>query len=215
MGAGMFYQKEVDQALRFGDVLRGYISATPHIKEPFIKEPIWPALNEGYNININLPTFTVVLSPCCSIGEKTIALSPLMKLRSDFFKNSYFAEDFTRINRKIQPQKTVSPDKWEEFSLKEKQRRLKEGETYGLLNLFIYEKHDLFRKYKLRGQEINYYMVDFRNTYKLNCENIRTPQKSPLDSKCLQLSTEARSQLQDKIAFYYTRTPEEDGILED
>lgn len=211
----MFYQKEMDQALRFGDVLRGYISTTPNIKEPFIKEPIWPAPNEGYNIDINLPTFTVVLSPCCSIGKTIIALSPLIKLRKDFFKNLYFAEDFTRINRKIQPQKTVSPDQWEEFSLKEKQRRLKEEETYGLLSLFIYEKHDLFPKYTLRSQEVNYYMVDFRNTYKLICEKIKTPQKSPLDSKCLQLSTEARSQLRDKIASYYTRIPTEDRILED
>lgn len=211
----MFYQEEVDQALRFGDVLRGYISATPNIKEPLIKEPIWPALNEGYNIDISLPTFTAVLSPCCSIREKTIALSPLMKLRSDFFKNPYFAEDFTRINRKMDPQKTVPPDKWEEFSQEEKQRHVKEGETYALLSLFIYEKHDLFPKYTLRGHEINYYMVDFRNTYKLNCEKIITPQESPLDSKCLQLSTEARSELQDKIAFYYTRIPVEDRILED
>ncbi len=211
----MFYQKEMDQALRFGDVLRGYISTTPNIKEPFIKEPIWPAPNEGYNIDINLPTFTVVLSPCCSIGKTFIALSPLIKLRKDFFKNLYFAEDFTRINRKIHPQKTVSPDQWEEFSPEEKQRRLKEEETYGLLSLFIYEKHDLFPKYTLRGQELNYYMVDFRNTYKLICKQIRTPQESPLDSKCLQLSDETRSQLRDKIASYYTRIPIEDRILED
>jgi len=211
----MFYQRKMDQALRFGDVLRGYISATPNIKEPLIKEPIWPALNEGYTIGINLPIFTVVLSPCCSIGKKTIALTPLIKLQSDFFKNPYFAEDFTRINRKMEPEKSVPPDKWAEFSQAQKRTRIEEGQTYVLVNLFVYEKHDLFPKYTIRTQEINYYMIDFRNTYKLNCQEIITPQRSPLDSKCLQLSTGARSELRDKIAFYYTRVPVEDKILED
>ena len=58
-------------------------------------------------------------------------------------------------------------------------------------------------------------MIDFRNTYKLNYEKINPPKDAPLESKCLQLSIQARSELRDKIAWYYGRVPEEDKILED
>ena len=44
---------------------------------------------------------------------------------------------------------------------------------------------------------------------------IKTPEDAPLESKCLQLSIQARSELRDKIAYYYARIPKEDKILED
>ena len=58
-------------------------------------------------------------------------------------------------------------------------------------------------------------MIDFRNIYKLSCEKIITPKDAPLESKCLQLSIQARSDLRTKIADYYARVPKEDEILED
>ncbi len=214
----MFYQEERDQALRFGDVLRGYLSANPNIKEPFL----YPIRNNySYNIDIEMPIFSVVLTPCCSIGDNVISLTPLIRLRSDFFKNPHFLEDFTIINREMEPEKSVPPDKWREFPVAEKERRTEEGKSYILLNLFVYEKNDLFPKYSIRGHEINYYMIDFRNIHVLKCGMIKQPEKtkseySPiLDSKCLQLSIHARSELRDKIAYYYARMPEEDKILAD
>jgi hypothetical protein len=63
--------------------------------------------------------------------------------------------------------------------------------------------------------ETNYYMIDFRNTSKLNCERIINPKDAPLESKCLQLSIQARSELRDKIAYYYARIPKEDKIFQD
>lgn len=211
----MFYEKEMDKALRFGDVLRGYISTTPNIKEPMLA-----TLNESYNININMPVFSVVISPCCSIGDKLISLTPLIELRNTFFNNPYFSDDLTRMNRKMEPEQAVPPHVWNGLPFEEKQRRLEEGYEYSLLELFIYEQNDLFPKYTIHMRqaeniETNYYMIDFRNTYKLNCEKIITPENSPLKSKCLQLSIQARSELRDKIAYYYARIPKEDKILED
>ena len=82
----------IHQRLRFGDVLKGYIAVTPSIKGPILKVS---TLNEGYNIDVNLPIFSAVLSPCCSIGHATISLTPLIEVRKSFFDNPYFAEDLT------------------------------------------------------------------------------------------------------------------------
>jgi hypothetical protein len=161
------------------------------------------------------------LTPCCSIGEQIISLTPLIKLYSDFFKNPYFVEDITRINREMEPEKMFSPDEWKELSPEEQQSLISRRKSYALLNLFVYEKNDLFPKYKIRGRETNYYMIDFRNTYKLRCGMIKRPEEITqddfpiLESKCLQLSVQARSDLREKIAEYYGRAPEEDEILED
>lgn len=216
----MFYDKNIDNVLRFGDVLRGYITITPNIKIPFLTPS---DLNEGYNVNINLPIFSVIISPCCSIGDGIISLIPLIKLRNTFFNNPYFTEDLTRLNREMEPQLAVSPYVWNGLSLEEKQRRLQEGKKgkgYTFLEIFIYEKCDLFPEYTVdmrQGENIqtNYYMIDFRNTYKLYCDKIKSPEKAPLESKCLQLSLQTRAELRDKISYYYARIPKEDEILED
>jgi len=214
----MFYEERMDNVLRFGDILRGYIAITPRIKVPFLEVS---SLNEGYNIDVNLPIFSVVLSPSCSIGHAIISLTPLIKVRNTFFDNPYFAEDLTRINPKMEPQQAVPPHVWNKFPPEEKQKRLEEGYGYAFVELFVYEKNDLFpiytvhRKGKQEDIKTSYYMIDFRNTYKLNYEKIKTPEDAPLESKCLQLSIQARSELRDKIAYYYARVPKEEKILED
>lgn len=206
----------MDNALRFGDVLRGYIATTPNIKEPILTQL---TLNKGYNIDVNLPNFSVVLTPCCSIGHNTISLTPLIKVRNTFFDNPYLVEDLTRINREMKPQQAIPPHAWNKIPLEEKQRHLEEGYGYAFVNLFVYEKNDLFPKYTIHRKgkniETNYYMIDFKNTFKLNCKKIKTPKEAPLESKRLQLSKQARTELRDKIAYYYGRTPKEDMILED
>ena len=122
----MFYEKDIDNnALRFGDVLRGYIAVTPNIKSPILMKS---DLNKGYNIDINLPMFSVIISPCCSIGDDIISLTPLIKMKNTFFKNPHFTDDLTRINREMKPQQAVSPYVWNRLPLEEQQKRLEEGE---------------------------------------------------------------------------------------
>ena len=214
---GMFYAEETDNYLRFGDVVRGYILPNTTIKEPFL-----PFKREfhNYTIDVEMP-YSVVLTPCCSIGESMISLTPLIKVRGDFFKNPYYAEDLTTINRLMNPQQSLSPDEWNNFSLEEQQRRLAEGITYAHLNFFIYEENEIFKKYTLRRREIKYYMIYFKNISTMKCAMIKRPKElkpedAPIiESKVLQLSIQARSELRDKIAYYYSRIPEEDVILED
>ncbi|GAI01697.1 unnamed protein product [marine sediment metagenome] len=211
----MFYIQQMDKALRFGDVLQGYPSTTPIIEEPILKES-----DAQYNIDVNLPRFTVVMDPCCEIRNKMISLTPLIQVSRAFFNNPYFAEDLTRINREMEPQQAVSPLIWEKLDFEEKQKRLEIERTYALLNLFVYEKNDLLPKYILQrrgkeGIETHYYMIDFRNTYKLRCGKIITPENSPFESKILQLSIETRDELRKKLVNYYANVPLEDKVSED
>lgn len=216
----MFYEKDIDNALRFGDVLRGYITVTPNIKSPILMPS---DLNKGYNIDINLPMFSVIISPCCSIGkDNIIAFTPLIEVRNTFFNNPYFKEDLTRINRKMEPQLALPPNKWNSLPPEGKQKHFqdagKDGKIYTFLHIFIYEGCDLFLKYPVnmkQGENVqtNYYMIDFRNTYKLYSDKIKS--KAPLKSRCLQLSRQARAELRDKISYYYARVPKEDEVLED
>ncbi|KAF5415420.1 MAG: hypothetical protein C5S48_05780 [Candidatus Methanogaster sp.] len=213
----MFYAEKTDNYLRFGDVIGGYILPNTTIKEPILS---FKSESHNYTIDVEL-SYSVVLTPCCSIGESTISLTPLIKVRSNFFKNPYFAEDLTRINRKMEPQQAYSPVEWGKFSLEAQQRHLEEEINYALLNLFIYEENEIFKKYTLRGREITYYMINFRDIYTMKCAMIKRPEElkpedAPIiESKVLQLSIQARSELRDKIVFYYSRIPEEDEILED
>lgn len=204
----MFYYGKLDNALRFGDILKGYVLVSSDIKDPkFINE---------YVINVNVPSFSVIISPCCSIGDKSISLTPLIKVRKTFFDNPYLSNDLTRINRKMKPEEAFPPHVWEGFPPEEKDKRLNEGEGYAFLDCFIYDKNEIFPEYTINRREgnfnTNYYMIDFRNIYKINCDKIINATNSPLENKCLQLSIQTRDELRNKLSYYYWRPPKEDLI---
>lgn len=214
----MFYKEEIKKILRFGDILKGYILASSKIVEP--------NFHSDFKIDVKVPDFCVVLSPCCSIGirqpgdDSIISLSPMVQVYSGFYDNPYFRADLTRINREMLPEQSVSPRVWGGLSPEEKEKRLKVGKTLAFVDLFIYEENELFLEYTVprRDEEdikTRYYMIDFRNTYNLNCEKIVNPKDFPLESKCLQLTEDTRKDLRYKIANYYSRVPKEDKILED
>jgi len=213
----MFYVQEPDKFLRLGDVVRGYISTNPTIKEPNLSSK-----SEGYDykIEIGMPKYSVVLTPCCNIEKGKISLSPLIKIKSYFLLNPYFAEDLTRINRRMTAQQSLKPEEWEKFDEEEKQRRLAEKINFALLEYFVYKENEIFDEYSIRDQMTRYYMVDMRNIYTIKCPMVRRPEElrpkdAPIiESKVLQLSVPTRSELRDKIAYYYSRPAEED-ILED
>ena len=215
----MFYEEKLDDILRLGDVVRGYISANPSIKEPISSSQ---SEEYSYKIDIGLPNYCVVLTPCCSIGNGMLSLTPLIRIFGSFLKNDYFEEDLTRINRRMEPKQTMTDDEWSKLTDEQQQRRLAEGINYALLQYFIYEENGLFQKYTLKKYEISNYMVDFRNIYTIKCPMIKRPEitcpkNAPeiIESKVLQLSVQARSELRDKISYYYSRPPKEDMIVED
>lgn len=205
----MFYQKRPDKAFRFGDVLRGFFLSSSFIDEPLIGYGIESA---DCKIDLSFPKFCVLLTPCCSIGNNTIALTPLINVNKKYFTNPFFSEDLTRINRKMEPKQAVSPDVWKELDYNEQIKRLGVGENYALVEVFIYEQNPVLPKYKLGNIDSGYYMIDFRNNYKIKCKKIPNPIQVPLEAKCLQLSVAVREELRNKLASYYARVPAEDII---
>ena len=207
-----FYQDAIDPSFRFGDVLKGFVSSTPNLPEPPLASN-----NMDYSIKISMPSYCAIISPCCSISDQVISLSPLMPVRNTFFDNPYFEEDLTRINRLVPPDRSVPPIAWQKMLEEEKQKRLNKGMSYTFIDLFIYKEHEIFPEYKVHRRKAStiltrYYMIDFRNTFKVNCSKIKKPNVVPLKTKCLQLTIEARKELRDKISYYYGRPAKEDII---
>ena len=210
----MFYQEQGETALRFGDVLRGFVLTASSVKNPELIG------SRGYSITVETPIYSVVLSPCCSIGDKVISLTPLVPLRARFFDNPYFVADLTRINRRMAPEQTLSLDEWQQLPPERRQTLESEGDAYAFLELFVYEQHGLFTEYPVhrKAGDVNtkYYMIDFRNTHKVNCDKIASAKQSPLNLKCLQLSVSTRADLREKLAFYYGRAaPEDEALLDE
>lgn len=208
----MFYITEVDKALRFGDVISGFISSIPDMKEPNLEHK-----HPEYNIELSMPEFSVILSPCCSIGEATITLAPLVSVMKSFYKNPYFSEDLTRLNRQVEPEKAFDPITWENFSEEEKKLKSNEGVSFVFLDYFIYGEHEYLPRYPLKLKKIEFdtgfYMIDFRKSYRVHCSKIQSAEQSPYESKILQLSVDTRKQLRNKISSYYLRAPKEDLAL--
>lgn len=207
----MFYASKPSDALRFGDVVQGYVAATPTLKAP-----LSAGEGESYTLSIQRPFLLSILSPCCSISDKVLLLVPLIQLRAAFFDNHYFKEDLTRLNRPMSPEQSLPPSAWDKLPPEEKAKRMAQGESYAFLELFIYESHDLFPQYSINRKIGNIptsaYMIDFRHAFRLNCDRVINPKSAPVESKCLELSIETRAQLREKIAFFYLRVPMEDRI---
>ncbi len=203
--------------MRLGDIVRGFLSSTVQIKKPILKAP---DLEDGFNLDVTVPKFSVVLTPCCSIDDNKLTLCPLLRIPSNMRLdiNPYFKEAPTRINDKNMLSDSIPPDKWRALKDVEKEEKILEGKVYSLVHYFIFDGHEYFPSYQLRGSTINHYMIDFRTSYSIKSPLIKRSNGKPLDealinSKVIQLSGESRSSLRNKISAYYGRVPEEDLVL--
>ena len=208
----MFYSQEPDSALRFGDVISGFVSSIPRMNDLATNQK-----HPDYQLDLSMPEFCVVLSPCCSIGDSTLTLAPLQIVINSFFKNPYFVEDLTRMNRPVPPELSVSPADWQQFSEDDRQNRLKEESAYVNIEYFVYAEHEILPRYKVTLRKIEYetgcYMIDFRKCFRVICHRVRSANDSPIEAKYLQLTVEARQDLRMKISKYYSRPPQEDLAL--
>ena len=203
----MFYVNKIDDELRFGDIIAWGTFVTPKYG--------YKPINLDFKVDLNFPQFSAVLTPCCSIEGNDINLSPLIKINKNYLNNTNFEGNLTAINRKMEPQMSVHPLEWKSFSPEEKARREAEGLTYGFLDKFIYDQHELLPYYYLdkeRKRKTNYYMISFKNNYKIDLANVKDKNNILIKSKHLQLSVKSRNELRRKIATYYSREPKEDKI---
>lgn len=132
--------------------------------------------------------------------------------------NPFFNSDLTNINRKVPPEKSIPPTGWEGLSTKKKEARISQGVQYVFFEYYIYDKHELLPEYELgmtkNKFKTNYYMIDFRNIYRLDCKRFQSAIHSPLETKILQLSLQARIELQQKLHFFYRLAPEDQPLIE-
>lgn len=207
-----FYENEPESSLRFGDVLTGFQAMVAQTDNPTDK-PICDLA-----IRVSKPAYLVVMTPCCSIEKKSIALAPLAQIRPSFLDNPFLAEDLTRVNRHVPPEKSVSPYVWENKFPAEKKQELKaRGSGYICLECFVYKAHSLLKSYRLdrRGGavEMGDYMVDFKSIYRVDCKLIERGRNAPSGLKLLQLTPYTREDLRDKLGYYFGRVPDEDRAI--
>jgi hypothetical protein len=120
------------------------------------------------------------------------------------------------------------PERWQEFG--EEVTTISEVDPiYTNDNLFIYAEDKLLPKYRVKIPsekntfeefEAGYYFIDFRNISKVKCAcvvaeeeenpNYKDLLMKMLSSKILELSIDTRSDLRNKLAFYFSRRPAED-----
>lgn len=206
----MFYldSSQMEAVLRFGDVIQGFPICFSVIDKP--------SHQSDFNITVSAPTYAVVLSPCCSIKDKVVAVAPLKQLENKLFANSYLAEDPTRINIKIPAEKSVPSSAWEKMDPGKKANHMVKGAAYVFQDKFIYAPNDLLPKYTINRREGNIetgcYAVDFRDSIKIGCDHIGR-QYSPDAAKVLQLTVETRDLLRRKIVDFYQRIPDEDRAI--
>jgi hypothetical protein len=206
----MFYETQnIDQILRFGDVIDGFIYSIPNYS--VLDRP----QNPQFQIEITKSQHFVVITPCCNIEDGVISITPLKQISlKSIFENPYLREDLCRINRLSAPEKSLPPDKWVELGQEKQLKRIEIGPVYVLSNHFIYEPNDYFPEYDLRlkGGEViklRYYYIDFKDVFKIKDKKVVREATIP---KLLQLSKNTRSELRTKIATFFGKPPEEDLI---
>jgi hypothetical protein len=208
----MFYIDEngYSEALRFGDVISGFIEVSPIINDPASTNS-----ERDFKINVIPRKYFVVLTPCCSIAEKMLAITPLISILPFFYNNPYWEEDLTRINKRMKPEYTLPPEAWKNMNSEEQEKRLSEGEAFAFVNLFIYMEHPILPRYEINHKKhgkINtgFYMINFKQSFKVDCDKIINAKNCPYEIKCLQLTNDTRNNLREKISDYFLRKPVEE-----
>ena len=205
----MFYTKKMSEELRLGDVISGFMLIQPKIFNP--KSNLTDSLKKNdfdFSLQIKQSKLLVVLTPCCSIGPKNVCFSPLEQINSVYFKNDYFYEDFTRINRPMRQIDSIPKDIFDEYSELEQKIIIQSEPTYAVFDYFFYKPSEFFPKYTNRRRETQYYCINFKKTFFVECDDIKENgivKSSVYDTKILELSDEIREELRQKIAFYFTR----------
>lgn len=207
----MFYNDNPSKILRLGDVVTGFHLASFHVNDPGnAGKPL------DLNVHVTKPLYFVVMTPCCSIENQSISLAPLTQLRQKFFEFPRLVEDMTRMNVRMEPQESLPPKHWESLSADEKGKLVAKGLSFILLDCFVYEPNGLFKPYSLKKgtkswEGIGHMMVDFRQTFRVECPQIERGNDAPDGIKMLELSIETRSKLRDKLAHFFGRIPDEDA----
>lgn len=206
-----FYSDNPSKIFRLGDVVTGFHHPAFQIHTP-------GALEKSTDVRINLtrPSYFAVMTPCCSIEDQSISLAPLIEIRHRFFEIPHLAEDLTRLNSHMRPEDSLPPKAWERMTPEKKVELLARGPSYIFIECFAYEPNALLKTYSLKKgtnewPAVGHRMVDFKQIFRVECDQIGRMRDAPEGTKLLELSIPIRSQLREKLAAFFARIPEEDA----
>jgi hypothetical protein len=170
-----------------------------------------------FSIGVTHPRHSVVMTPCCSIENKVVCLTPLLPIPPTFrfYENPYFLDDLTRLNRVMLPRQSTGSVVWETLLAEEQAKREAAGLAYAMLEWFVYAPNEQLPAYPWKGRDkvdrtLGHYIVDFRNSYKVVCPEVVRDQGITSAPKVLQLSVDIRHELRCKLSQYFGRVPDED-----
>ena len=83
----VFYMDGPYERLRFGDILKDFLTISITINDPV---PELQKAKAKFEISAD---HYVLMSPCCSIEDNIIMLCPLIPIKPVYLKNPYFADD--------------------------------------------------------------------------------------------------------------------------
>lgn len=200
-----FYLPEPSKELRFGDVVTGFQYAAIHMDSP----------NKGakrldVKIHVTSPECFAIMTPCCSIEEKSVALAPFVDLRWQISQVPYLKDNPLRINSEMEAHLPFSPEQLEKMPEAKRNELYARPPAYIYLDCFVYAPTDIFATYTVKrgGQEwkdIRHRMVDFKSIFRVECTQIVRNQPVSDGIKIAELSEESRTQLRQKLTYYFGR----------
>lgn len=199
----MFYSEGHSEALRFGDVVIGFVGLDIHM-DSLDKGPL------NFKIDIKTVPFYVIMTPCCSIEKGKIALAPLIELPDRLLSNPNFIKDFTCLNRKLPTRLAAGEEIWSKLSYEEQMS----PPAYAEYELFVYEGWNGFPEYKMKYKReehtTNFYAINFKDVFKVNAKEIQRDKPELLKYKAQELTIETRNDLRNKMSSFFGRIPNED-----
>jgi hypothetical protein len=204
-----FYTQTPNECLRLGDIITGFQLATPHIEQPSSSE-----INLEATIKVSRPKHLAVMTPCCALDKGMISVAPLIEISSAMFRNPHFQEDFTIINRVVEPSKSVPPKHLEAMSVEERARHLSSPAQWVFLDFFCFGPAACLPQYLVKREKLEwqtvFWMIDFKEIAVIKCPAIVPHYKPPVGIKLLQLSVKSREALREKMAQFFGRPTDED-----
>jgi hypothetical protein len=202
-----FYLDPPTKVFRFGDIVTGFQHPTVRIDTP----------NSAVDLKISVarPQYFAVMTPCCDIELKSFSLAPLIQVRDAIvLKHPRLHGNLALINVPFLPRDGFTPEQIEKMEPAKQAEILSENEKYSYLDCFLYEPSALFPPYEVKRKEqtiakLQYRMIDFKSIFRVECSMIEREQQAPTGIKVAELTVTARSQLRDKLTFYFGRNADE------
>jgi len=218
MTSDSFYSK-LEQALRFGDIVHGCVSAMPRVSLSGSTERRVGSQAGGmrFEIEVLQPDFSVILTPCCEISDELLLTAPLERIPSSkWLDNPYISEDPLHLNEIMTREQSVTPDTWNSWPREKRAGAQNELPGYAFRHYFVYpgktSSSQLLPSYTLREHQVDFYVIDFRHTSALE-HDLKRSEQHVVGQKYLQMSPQARETLRLKLSDFYGRIPEEDRAL--